>query len=38
MIGSIRGRLAGKMPPHILLECGGVGYEIETPKIGRAHV
>lgn len=31
MIGSIRGRLAVKMPPHVLLECGGVGYEIETP-------
>lgn len=31
MIGSIRGRLTGKAPPHVLLECGGVGYEIETP-------
>lgn len=31
MIGCIRGRLTAKMPPHILLECGGVGYEIETP-------
>lgn len=31
MIGSLRGRLAGKMPPHIVVECGGVGYEIETP-------
>jgi holliday junction DNA helicase RuvA len=31
MIGSIRGRLASKLPPVIVLECGGVGYEIETP-------
>lgn len=31
MIGSLRGRLAHKQPPQIILECGGVGYEIETP-------
>jgi Holliday junction DNA helicase RuvA len=31
MIGTVRGRLAGKAPPHIVLECAGVGYEIETP-------
>jgi holliday junction DNA helicase RuvA len=31
MIGSLRGRLAYKLPPRIILECGGVGYEIETP-------
>jgi Holliday junction DNA helicase RuvA len=31
MIGTVRGRLAGKIPPHIVLECAGVGYEIETP-------
>ena len=31
MIGSLRGRLAHKEPPHIIVECGGVGYEIETP-------
>lgn len=31
MIGSLRGRLAHKEPPQIILECGGVGYEIETP-------
>ena len=31
MIGSLRGRLAHKRPPQIVLECGGVGYEIETP-------
>lgn len=31
MIGSIRGRLASKHPPRVILECAGVGYEIETP-------
>jgi len=31
MIGSIRGRLALKQPPKIIVECSGVGYEIETP-------
>ena len=31
MIGSLRGRLAHKQPPQIIIECGGVGYEIETP-------
>jgi Holliday junction DNA helicase RuvA len=31
MIGSLRGRLTDKHPPHITLECSGVGYEIETP-------
>lgn len=31
MIGSLRGRLTSKRAPQIVLECGGVGYEIETP-------
>lgn len=31
MIGSLRGKLARKHPPHIVLECAGVGYELETP-------
>jgi holliday junction DNA helicase RuvA len=31
MIGSLRGRLAAKQAPHIVLECNGVGYEVETP-------
>lgn len=31
MIGSLRGRLASKQAPQVLVECGGVGYEVETP-------
>ena len=31
MIGSLRGTLTVKQPPQIVLECAGVGYEIETP-------
>ncbi len=31
MIGSLRGRLVSKQAPHIVVECGGVGYEVETP-------
>ena len=30
MIGSLRGRLASKQAPHIVIECAGVGYEVET--------
>lgn len=31
MIGSLRGRILQKQAPFVLLECAGVGYEIETP-------
>lgn len=31
MIGSLQGRLAAKHAPHIIVECSGVGYEVETP-------
>ncbi len=31
MIGRIRGILAAKQPPDILVEVGGVGYELQVP-------
>src|SRR5690606_7616367 len=31
LIGSLRGRLAAKQPPQIILERAGGGYDIETP-------
>lgn len=31
MIGLIRGTLVEKLPPEILIEAGGVGYEVQLP-------
>jgi Holliday junction DNA helicase RuvA len=31
MIGRIAGTLLEKSPPHILVDCGGVGYEVDVP-------
>ena len=31
MIGSLRGKLTAKHAPQIIIECQGVGYEVETP-------
>lgn len=31
MIGRLRGTLAEKLPPEILIECSGVGYEVTMP-------
>lgn len=31
MIGSLRGKLSFKQAPAIIIECNGVGYDVETP-------
>ena len=31
MIGSVRGRILAKIPPQLLVEVGGLGYELEAP-------
>ncbi len=31
MIGRLKGLLLEKQPPHLLIDVGGVGYEVETP-------
>lgn len=31
MIGRIRGTLLEKQPPHLLVEAGGLGYELQAP-------
>jgi Holliday junction resolvasome RuvABC DNA-binding subunit len=31
MIGSLKGKLAYKRTPMVIIDCAGVGYEVETP-------
>ena len=31
MIGRLRGTLAEKQPPHLIIDVNGVGYELEVP-------
>ena len=31
MIGKLTGTLGDKNPPQVLVECGGVGYEVQVP-------
>ncbi len=38
MIGSLRGRIASKLPPQVTVEVGGVGYELEAPMSTFLHL
>jgi holliday junction DNA helicase RuvA len=31
VIGRLSGKLAGKHPPQVLVDCNGVGYEVDVP-------
>ena len=31
MIGKLTGTLLEKNPPEVLIDCGGVGYEVQVP-------
>jgi len=31
MIGQLNGILLEKNPPQVLVDCGGVGYEVDVP-------
>jgi len=31
MIGSVRGRITSKTPPQLVVDVGGIGYEVEAP-------
>ena len=31
MIGRLQGTLADKNPPQVLVDCNGVGYEVDVP-------
>ncbi|MDR0204762.1 MAG: Holliday junction branch migration protein RuvA, partial [Burkholderiaceae bacterium] len=31
MIGKLTGTLLEKNPPEVLVDCGGVGYEVQVP-------
>jgi Holliday junction DNA helicase RuvA len=38
MIGSIRGHIVSKAPPHLTVEAGGLGYELEAPMSTYLHL
>ncbi|MDE2338302.1 MAG: Holliday junction branch migration protein RuvA [Gammaproteobacteria bacterium] len=38
MIGSIRGQIVAKTPPHLTVEAGGLGYELEAPMSTYFHL
>ncbi|MBL4763045.1 MAG: Holliday junction branch migration protein RuvA [Gammaproteobacteria bacterium] len=31
MIGRLQGTLIYKQPPHLMIDCGGIGYEVDAP-------
>jgi len=31
MIGKLTGTLCDKNPPQVIVDCGGVGYEVQVP-------
>ena len=35
MIGKLTGILSDKNPPQVLVDCGGVGYEVQVPMAKR---
>jgi len=38
MIGSLRGRIASKSPPQLMVDVGGLGYELEAPMSTYFHL
>jgi Holliday junction DNA helicase RuvA len=38
MIGSVRGRIASKTPPQLMVDVGGIGYELEAPMSTYFHL
>jgi len=38
VIGRLRGELVAKEPPHLMIDAGGVGYELEAPMSTFCHL
>ena len=38
MIGQIRGTLIGRQAPEILVDVGGIGYEVKVPMLSLIHI
>ncbi len=37
MIGKLTGILSDKNPPQVIVDCGGVGYEVQVPMVSGCH-